>query len=139
MKKSKRVASIVCCVLFFALVILALVKLGKPTVRVYHGFFFPRDVYGPQVAVSKKMPPCGYPFKVLVINVYNFKPRAYKDRNPKDIVLGDGHSAVILAHDLSGLRKEIFDQLRIWWVVVEIRDHDGKIMERLDNKYLGIF
>lgn len=132
MKKSK----ITFFVLGFVLVILVLIKLGKPTVRIDSGLFFPSDVYGIHVAASKNMPVVDYTFKISIYNVRDFSPTTYKKKYPQDIVLGSGWSAKILTDNAANLINEL-SSLGIEWVRIEHRDLNGKISDSYEKKYLG--
>lgn len=139
MKKSKKVSSIVCCLLCFVLVILVLIKLGKPTVRIDRGLYSPSAVFGPHVAASKKMPTYEFSYKITAVGIYNFSAANYKKRNPTDIVLAGDRSAVILTHDPARFMHEVYQNLKMNWFRMELRDRDGEVVILHDEKYLGFF
>jgi hypothetical protein len=118
-------------------IVLLLFKLGKPQVYIYSGLFTPNDVFGLQVAASKKMPRDEFSYKISVVNVYNFSAADYKKRNPTDIVLASDRSAVILTNDPAHFMYEIYKILKMDWFYMELWGRDGSITLLHDKKFLG--
>lgn len=119
------------------LVLVILIKMGKPSVIIETGIYYPKEEFGIHVADKMNILDSRYSFKATVSNLYGFSVESYKQTNPEDVIVGRGRNSRLLTNDAASLVLKV-KAMGYKWVRFEFLGSKGESIGVVEMKYLGI-